>query len=119
MSPLRTARNFTWSARSRWDGVLRLVNRWCVIPVFDFLRNYIASFGIIILILVILVKLVISPLTYKSCVSMAKMRLIKPQVDELNKKYPQEGEDAMKNSRRRWSSTRKRASTPWADASPC
>lgn len=43
----------------------------------------------------ILVKLVISPLTYKSYVSMAKMRLIKPQVDELNKKYPKK-EDAMK-----------------------
>ena len=66
-----------------------------MIPVFDFLRNYIGSFGIIILILVVLVKLVISPLTYKSYVSMAKMRLIKPQVDELNKKYPKQ-EDAMK-----------------------
>lgn len=76
-------------------GIFGWINRWCVIPVFDFLRNYIASFGIIILILVILVKLVISPLTYKSYVSMAKMRLIKPQVDELNKKYPKK-EDAMK-----------------------
>ena len=76
-------------------GIFGWVNRWCVIPVFDFLRNYIGSFGSIILILVILVKLVISPLTYKSYVSMAKMRLIKPQVDELNKKYPKK-EDAMK-----------------------
>ena len=76
-------------------GIFGWVNRWCVIPVFDFLRNYIGSFGIIILILVVLVKLVISPLTYKSYVSMAKMRLIKPQVDELNKKYPKQ-EDAMK-----------------------
>ncbi|WP_419522625.1 membrane protein insertase YidC [Alistipes finegoldii] len=76
-------------------GIFGWVNRWCVIPVFDFLRNYIGSFGIIILILVILVKLVISPLTYKSYVSMAKKRLIKPQVDELNKKYPKK-EDAMK-----------------------
>jgi len=76
-------------------GIFGWVNRWCVIPVFDFLRNYIGSFGIIILILVVLVKLVISPLTYKSYVSMAKMRLIKPQVDELNKKYPKK-EDAMK-----------------------
>ena len=76
-------------------GIFGWVNRWCVIPVFDFLRNYISSFGIIILILVLLVKLVISPLTYKSYVSMAKMRLIKPQVDELNKKYPKK-EDAMK-----------------------
>ena len=56
-----------------------------MIPVFDFQRNYIGSFGIIIFILWLLVKLVISPLTYKSYVSMAKMRLIKPQVDELNK----------------------------------
>ena len=76
-------------------GIFGWVNRWCVIPVFDFLRNYIASFGIIILILVILVKLVISPLTYKSYVSMAKMRLVKPQIDELAKKYPKP-EDAMK-----------------------
>lgn len=76
-------------------GIFGWVNRWCVIPVFDFLRNYIGSFGIIILILVLLVKLVISPLTYKSYVSMAKMRLIKPQVDEINKKYPKK-EDAMK-----------------------
>ena len=76
-------------------GIFGWVNRWCVIPVFDFLRNYIGSFGIIILILVLLVKLVISPLTYKSYVSMAKMRLVKPQIDELAKKYPKP-EDAMK-----------------------
>ena len=76
-------------------GIFGWVNRWCVIPVFDFLRNYISSFGVIIFLLVLLVKLVISPLTYKSYVSMAKMRLIKPQVDELNKKYPKQ-EDAMK-----------------------
>lgn len=76
-------------------GIFGWINRWCVIPVFDFLRNYIASFGIIILILAILIRIVISPLTYKSYVSMAKMRLIKPQVDELTKKYPKK-EDAMK-----------------------
>lgn len=76
-------------------GIFGWVNRWCVIPVFDFLRNYIGSFGIIIFILVLLVKLVISPLTYKSYVSMAKMRLVKPQIDELAKKYPKP-EDTMK-----------------------
>ena len=76
-------------------GIFGWVNRWCVIPVFDFLRNYMPSFGIVILILAVLIRLVISPLTYKSYVSMAKMRLIKPQVDELAKKYPKQ-EDAMK-----------------------
>ncbi len=70
-------------------------NRWIVIPVFDFLRNYIASFGVIILILTILVKLLIFPLTYKSYLSTAKMRVIKPEMDALNEKYPTQ-EDAMK-----------------------
>ena len=70
-------------------------NRWIVIPVFDFLRNYIANFGIIILILTILVKLLILPLTYKSYLSTAKMRVIKPEMDALNEKYPRQ-EDAMK-----------------------
>ena len=74
-------------------GIFGWVNRWCVIPVFDFLRNYISSF--IILILAVLIKLVISPLTYKSYISSAKMRVIKPEVDALAKKFPKQ-EDAMK-----------------------
>ena len=71
------------------------VSRWVVIPVFDFLQKYIASFGLIIFILTLLVKLVIFPLTYKSYLSTAKMRVIKPQIDALNAKYPRQ-EDAMK-----------------------
>ena len=70
-------------------------NRWIVIPVFDFLSKYIANFGIIILILTILVKALIFPLTYKSYLSTAKMRVIKPEMDALNEKYPRQ-EDAMK-----------------------
>lgn len=78
-------------------GWVGWINRWCVIPVFDFLRKYIDNFGIIIIILAVLIRLVISPLTYKSYVSMAKMRLVKPQLDELAKKYPRQ-EDAMKRN---------------------
>ena len=70
-------------------------NRWIVIPVFDFLSKYIANFGIIILILTLLVKALIVPLTYKSYLSTAKMRVIKPEMDALNAKYPRQ-EDAMK-----------------------
>ena len=66
-----------------------------MIPIFDLLRNHIASFGIIILILAVLIRLIIAPLTYKSYVSMAKMRLIKPEMDALAAKYPKQ-EDAMK-----------------------
>lgn len=71
------------------------VSRYFVIPVFDFLQKYIANFGLIILILTILVKLLIFPLTYKSYLSTAKMRVIKPEIDALNAKYPRQ-EDAMK-----------------------
>ena len=71
------------------------ISRWVVIPVFDFLQKYIGSFGLIILILTLLVKLVIFPLTYKSYLSTAKMRVIKPEIDALNAKYPRQ-EDAMK-----------------------
>ena len=76
-------------------GIFGWINRWIVIPVFDFLRGYIGSFGVIILILAVLIRLLIMPLTYKSYVSMAKMRLIKPEVDALAAKYPKQ-EDAMK-----------------------
>ena len=76
-------------------GIFGWINRWIVIPVFDFLRGYIGSFGIIILILAVLIRLLIMPLTYKSYVSMAKMRLIKPEVDALAAKFPKK-EDAMK-----------------------
>ncbi len=71
------------------------ISRWVVIPVFDFLQRYIPSFGLIILILTLLVKLVIFPLTYKSYLSTAKMRVLKPEIDALNAKYPRQ-EDAMK-----------------------
>ena len=76
-------------------GIIGWVSRWLVIPVFDFLRQYIPSFGWIILILAILIKIIVSPLTYKSYISQAKMRIIKPEIDALNAKYPKQ-DDAMK-----------------------
>jgi YidC/Oxa1 family membrane protein insertase len=71
------------------------VNRFAVIPVFNFLSKYIANYGLIILILTILIKVVLFPLTYKSYLSTAKMRVLKPEIDEINKKFPKK-EDAMK-----------------------
>lgn len=75
--------------------VIGWVNRWLVIPLFDFLGKYIANYGIIILILTIIIKIVISPLTYKSYLSTAKMRLLKPEMDEIAARYPKQDE-AMK-----------------------
>ena len=75
--------------------IIGWVNRWLVIPTFDFLGKYISNYGLIILLLTIFIKIIISPLTYKSYLSTAKMRLLKPEMDKLNEKYPKQ-EDAMK-----------------------
>ena len=92
-------------------------NRWIVIPVFDFLSKYIASFGIIILILTILVKALIFPLTYKSYLSTAKMRVIKPEMDALNAKYPRQ-EDAMKKQQEMMNIYKKAGISPMGGCLP-
>lgn len=71
-------------------AIFRWVSEWFVIPLFNFLNRYIANFGIIILLMTIAVKLVLLPFTYKSYMSTAKMRVLKPQIDEINAKYPPE-----------------------------
>ncbi|HAN18155.1 MAG: hypothetical protein A2X13_04280 [Bacteroidetes bacterium GWC2_33_15] len=76
-------------------GIFGWVNRFIVIPVFNFLDNYILNYGLIILLLTIFIKLILFPLTYKSYLSTAKMRVLKPEVDEIGKKFPKK-EDAMK-----------------------
>lgn len=64
-------------------------NKYFVIPIFNFLQNHTTlNYGIIILLLTLIIKLILFPLTYKSYMSQAKMRVLKPQVDELTKKYP-------------------------------
>lgn len=70
--------------------IIGWVNKYIVIPAFDFLRRYIGNFGLIILLLTIYIKLIIAPFTYKSYISQAKMRLLKPEIDEIQKKYGEE-----------------------------
>jgi YidC/Oxa1 family membrane protein insertase len=67
--------------------IIRQVNQWLIIPTFNFLRKYISNFGIIILMLTILIKLLIFPFTYKSYHSQAKMKALKPEIDEINAKF--------------------------------
>ena len=66
------------------------VNQYFVIPMFNILSRFIGSFGIIILIMTIVIKLILFPLSYKSYMSSAKMRVLKPQIDEINAKIPPE-----------------------------
>lgn len=69
--------------------------KYVIIPLFNFLHRYIASFGIIILLMTLIIKLVVFPLTYKSLASSAKMQALKPEIEKINAKYP--GQDnAMK-----------------------
>ena len=67
--------------------VVRQVNQWIIIPTFNFLRRFISNFGIIILLLTIFIKLLIFPFTYKSYHSQAKMKALKPEIDEINGKF--------------------------------
>ncbi|TGE10466.1 membrane protein insertase YidC [Hymenobacter fodinae] len=74
-------------------GIFRWVNRFVVLPTFHFLEQFISSYGIIIALLVVLIKLVTWPLTYKTYESQAKMKVLKPEIDAIKEKYP---EDQMK-----------------------
>jgi len=71
-------------------GPLKYINRFAVLPVFNFLKQFNWNYGFIILALTVVLKLVLSPLTYKSYLSMAKMRVLKPEMDEIKAKV---GED--------------------------
>ena len=70
-------------------------SRLVIIPCFDLLGKFISNYGIVILLMTLLIKLLISPLTIKSYKSSARMQVLKPEIDKLNAKYPNE-KDAMK-----------------------
>lgn len=74
-------------------GIFGWVNQFAVIPVFHFLEDFNWNYGIIILILTILLKLILMPITYKTYLSGAKMRVLKPEISEINDKHK---DDAMK-----------------------
>ena len=71
-------------------SLFRWISTGVIIPVFNFLSKYIASYGIIILLLTIIIKLVILPFTFKSYMSSAKMRVLRPQIEEINARIPAE-----------------------------
>jgi len=93
------------------------VNRWLVIPTFNFLdKNTGLSYGVIILILTIFIKLLLFPLTWKNYVSSARMRVLKPEIEELGKKY--EGKDAMQKQQATMALYRKAGVNPMAGCIP-
>jgi len=71
-------------------GIFGWVNRFAIIPMFNFFSCFMTNFGLIILLMTIAIKLVLFPLTYKSYISSAKMRVLKPEIDEIHAKIPAE-----------------------------
>ena len=69
-------------------SVFRWINQYFILPLFNFFGNFIGSYGLIIFLLTLLVKIILFPLTYKSYMSSAKMRVLRPQVEEINAKFP-------------------------------
>ncbi|MBN1143260.1 MAG: membrane protein insertase YidC [Bacteroidales bacterium] len=69
-------------------GIIRWINVFVIIPIFDWLSKFMGNYGLIILLLTIIIKIGLLPLTYKSYLSQASMKALKPQIDELTKKYP-------------------------------
>ena len=76
-------------------GIFGTINRWIFIPIFGMLEGFIGSYGLIIILMTIVVRIIMSPLVYKSYVSSAKMKVIRPELNALNEKYPGK-ENAMK-----------------------
>jgi YidC/Oxa1 family membrane protein insertase len=76
-------------------GIFGTINRWIFIPIFGMLEGFMGNYGLIIILMTIVVRIIMSPLVYKSYVSSAKMKVIRPELNALNEKYPGK-ENAMK-----------------------
>ena len=108
----------------KYEGIIPLgwwivswISRFVIIPCFGFLGKFISNYGLIILLMTILIKIVVSPLTVKSYKSSAKMQVLKPEIDQLNKKYPNE-KDAMKKQQAMMELYRKAGVSPMGGCLP-
>lgn len=97
--------------------LLNWINRFAVIPVFNYLEGFNLNYGIIILILTLLLKTLLFPIAYKTYSSSAKMRVLKPEIEEINKKYPKK-DDAMKKQQATMSLYKKAGVNPMAGCLP-
>lgn len=100
-----------------WSFLLHYINRFAVIPVFDFLNGFGWNIGIIILVLTILLKIVLFPIAYKTYQSSAKMRVLKPEVEEISAKYPKK-EDGVKKQQATMALYKKAGANPMSGCLP-
>lgn len=97
--------------------VIGTISRYVIIPTFNWLSKSIKSYGLIILILTLMIKLVISPLTWKSYSSSAKMKVLQPEIKKINEKYPKQ-EDAMKKQQATMDLYRRAGVSIWGGCLP-
>ena len=97
--------------------VIGVFTKYVIIPLFDWLSKFISSYGIIILLMTIFIKIVVLPFAYKSYSSSAKMQALKPYMDKINAKYPKQ-EDAMKKQQETMALYRKAGVSPMGGCLP-
>ncbi|MFK5854780.1 MAG: membrane protein insertase YidC [Bacteroidota bacterium] len=98
-------------------GFIGWINEFIVIPVFNWLGGYGWNYGIVILVLTLMLKTALFPIAYKTYYSSAKMRVLKPEVDELSKKFPKK-EDSMKKQQAVMALYKKAGANPAAGCVP-
>jgi YidC/Oxa1 family membrane protein insertase len=96
-------------------GFFGFVNRWLVIPVFNWLDSFNINYGVIILILTLMIRIILLPLTYRSFLSQAKMKVLQPEVTELNTKY---ADDPMKKQQEQMALYRRAGVNPLGGCIP-
>lgn len=98
-------------------SLFRWINQLIVIPVFSYLSHFTHNYGIIILLLTLFIKLILFPFTYKSYKSQAKMRLLAPEIKEINEKYPGQ-ENAMKRQQETMALYSRAGASPFSGCLP-
>jgi len=97
--------------------IFRWISTLIIIPVFTFLSQFISNYGIIILLLTLFIKLILFPLTYKSLISQAKMRVLAPEIKEINDKYPGQ-ENAMTRNQKTMALYSRAGASPFSGCLP-
>ena len=97
-------------------GIFGWVNKYIIINIFDFLSKFFTNYGLIIFILTVIIKLALSPFTYKAYLSQAKMKVLKPEIDKMTEKH--KGKDPMKVQQETMSLYRKAGVNPMGGCLP-
>lgn len=98
-------------------ALFRWINTLIIIPVFTFLGSFMSNYGLIILLLTLFIKVLLFPFTYKSYMSQAKMRLLAPEIKEINDKYPGQ-ENAMVRQQKTMELYSKAGASPFSGCLP-